>query len=378
MHDLHAHLTGSITGGSLFDMIYESRLYLSNKEKINSLTEPFDIRLSDRISQIGYSAREEFARLYTCRPNGKKRFEEVMQRFVLISYVLESDPMMRERTGEIVGRDIKKAGTTYVEWRIDPFSATKTQTAEEGSEKLLEFYDGLKRSPLDFRFTIGLAKHRYRNGSGTDHERVRFAAEQSRKLLDICDELPIVGLDAVNKEDVPIRDLKPFFSLSDSYNLGISPHVGECTSNSLEENLDTVLDALEMGASRMGHAIVAYMPLETYLGNSDAYGRVYDGGRIEKLSRKQGDVLAAIKESGAVIEVCPTSNMAAHLGLKDIKKHPIDRLLSENIPFVVCSDDCGVFGSPLKKEISLLARAKNLDVGKLEAAAEKYSFKNLG
>ena len=376
MYDLHAHLTGSITGESLFSMIYDSGLYKTAKDKINFLTEPIGMRLADAICKDADSAKSRFSKLYVCRPNGTQRFNEIMQRFVLISYVLESDKNMQKTAGEIVGKDMEEAGTNYVEWRIDPFSSTKNQTADEGAKKLREFNEGLKKSSLQFRFVIGLAKHRYKNSSGVDNKKINFAAEQTRMLLDSCEDLPIVGLDAVNKEDVAIHDLKPFFSLSESYNLGLSPHTGECTSDSLEENLETVTDALTLGADRLGHAIVSYMPFEGYLGKKDAHGKTYDKARITALIKRQETVLQAIKDSGVAIEVCPTSNIVAHLGLKSIKDHPIDRLLDMGIPFVLCTDDYGIFGSPLKKEINELCKAKNLDKRKLEAAAEKYSFKN--
>ncbi len=378
MYDLHAHLTGSITGEGLFSLIYNSGVFKTERERINSLTSPIGIRLGDAISENVVSAKRKFSKLYVCRPNGTQRFDEIMQRFVLISYILGLDKSMLKTVGEIVAKGMENAGTNYVEWRIDPFSSTKNQTAEEGAEKLREFHDGLKKSSLDFRFIIGLAKHRYKNGSGVDVKKIDFAAEQTRKLLDECDDLPIVGLDAVNKEDVAIRDLKPFFDLSKSYNLGLSPHVGECTSDSLEENMETVTDALALGANRLGHAIVSYMPLDVYIGKKDAHGRVYDKSRIEVLTRKQEKLLEEIKDSEVPIEVCPTSNIVAHLGLKSIKNHPIDRLLDIGIPFVLCTDDYGIFGSPLKNEISELCNAKGLDKNALETAAKKYSFKKFG
>lgn len=376
MYDLHAHLTGSITGENLFDIIYEEGLYKSSREKINLLTEPFGIRLADKIYEKGFDARQEFKMIYTCAPNGRKRFAEIMQRFLLINYILESDPLRKREIAEMVGKEMERLGVEYVEWRVDPFSATRDQTAEEGAEKLLEFYEGLKKSSIDSRFIIGLAKQRYSQDNKTNHEMIRYAAEQTSKILDLYEDLPIVGLDAVNKEATPIRDLKPFFSLADTYGLGLSPHVGEGTSNSLEENLDTIVDALDLGAKRLGHAIVSYMSLDDYLGEKDAYGNVYNSERIERLKAKQRYVLSLIKESGAVIEVCPTSNMVAHLGIQDISQHPIDRLVENRIPFIVCSDDYGIFGSPLRDEIYKLSKAKHLDPIELERNAERYSFKN--
>jgi adenosine deaminase len=65
--------------------------------------------------------------------------------------------------------------------------------------------------------------------------------------------------------------------------------------------------------------------------------------------------------AGIPIEICPTSN-ALTLHLPDISHHPtLTPWITHGYPFVVCTDDQGVFGITLSEEYALVARSYSLE-----------------
>ena len=67
-----------------------------------------------------------------------------------------------------------------------------------------------------------------------------------------------------------------------------------------------------------------------------------------------------VRATGAVIEVCPTSNRRI-AGLVDATHHPVHRFLAQDLPVVVASDDPGIFDTSLADEIEWVRNAAGLD-----------------
>ncbi|WP_216213895.1 amidohydrolase family protein [Amycolatopsis aidingensis] len=76
----------------------------------------------------------------------------------------------------------------------------------------------------------------------------------------------------------------------------------------------------------------------------------YEERRLAQLRRRQEYAIQRVHASGAVIEVCPTSNRRIG-GIADPAHHPVHRFLSAGLPFVVSSDDPGLFGTTLDAEL---------------------------
>jgi adenosine deaminase len=57
-----------------------------------------------------------------------------------------------------------------------------------------------------------------------------------------------------------------------------------------------------------------------------------------------------VAASGAVVEVCPTSNRRIG-NIDEPDHHPVHRLHANGVPFVVSSDDPGIFGTKLADEL---------------------------
>jgi hypothetical protein len=226
------------------------------------------------------------------------------------------------------------------------------------------------------------------------------------------------------EEGFPQKHQRAFFAELARFNaahperaLAVLYHVGESFEDkSLESAVRWVQEAAELGAHRLGHAIALGVDPEAYgahvrpesvgerrdqiaydLRHCDVLRRagvhvdvdalererallaekpesetlkiVYDHRRLHEVRARQRVAMAAIRETGAVIEVCPTSNLRIG-GLVDPKHHPVHRFYEEGLPFVVASDDPGIFGTRLRDEIDWVAGQLGLDAAGRSALAE--------
>ena len=204
--------------------------------------------------------------------------------------------------------------------------------------------------------------------------------------------------------------------------LAILYHVGESFEDkSLESVVRWVHESAELGAHRLGHAIALGVDPDAYgvhrrsetvserldqieyeLRHADAlesYGVridrdglqrertacaarpeadpleiVYDERRLAELSHRQDFAMDRVRESGSVVEVCPTSNLRIG-GIRDARHHPVHRFAERGVPFVVASDDPGIFGTTLREELDWVGRQLDLDgagVDSLAQAAWRY------
>lgn len=94
----------------------------------------------------------------------------------------------------------------------------------------------------------------------------------------------------------------------------------------------------------------------------------YDHERLEGLAGRQRVACERIKASGAVIEVCPTSNQRI-MGLRDPAHHQVHRFIETGLPFVVGADDPGIFDCTLADELTWVATHTGRAVDDLAAAA---------
>ncbi|MGI8888141.1 MAG: hypothetical protein ACR2GB_04090 [Nocardioidaceae bacterium] len=180
--------------------------------------------------------------------------------------------------------------------------------------------------------------------------------------------------------------------------LAILYHVGESfTDKSLESAVRWVQEAAEFGAHRLGHAIALGVDPAMYgphtrsesvaerrdqiaydlahadglratgvrieigalqdelcklwaLSDAATIHVAYDEDRLDQVRRRQDYAMAQVGATGAVVEVCPTSNRRI-VGITDPAHHPIHRFLKAGLPVVVASDDPGIFGITLAQEV---------------------------
>lgn len=355
MFDLHAHITGSLQAADIFDYIHKNKIYKQYPAEINSLASFAGFNLADEIVSNPELAREKFASAYV----SSKGFDDIMSRFVFINFLLKMYPEWLTDIARIVANNFKEQGVKHVEWRIDPFSANDG-TLDDGIKKLRTIYAGLSEVDIESKIVLSIAKNRYFVNST---QKIKKLTKVTKKLVKNLSDIPIVGLDLCNSDSVPISKFKWLVAACFDCDLGFVPHCGE--SDIIDEALLSIEDSIDLGAIRLGHAIAAYRNLNDYL-------IVYGNEKVQKLKDRQNDILHRIKECGTVIEVCPTSNLIAHLKYSDYSQHPVDRLIELDIPFVVCTDDIGIFNKTLKEEIDGLVNYKNVDRDKILKNSEIY------
>ena len=227
------------------------------------------------------------------------------------------------------------------------------------------------------------------------------------------------------EEGYPPKGKREFFEAVRDFNhrnperaLAILYHVGESFGDkSLESAVRWVHEAAEMGAHRLGHAIAlgispylygAHGRQETVeervdqlnydlryqegltqggvpvdaleisreleqlrnLPNDQIIAVEYDAKKLEEVSLRQRFAAECIRDLGSIIEVCPTSNRRIG-GIVEDRYHPIRQFVDFGLPFVVGSDDPGIFDTSLGKEIEIALAIAGLPAESYGEIAER-------
>ncbi|CAM3590511.1 adenosine deaminase [Nocardioides zeicaulis] len=143
---------------------------------------------------------------------------------------------------------------------------------------------------------------------------------------------------------VPRAQFQPHFEAARAAGLHSVPHAGETTGP------DTVWDSLRLlGAERIGH------------GTSSA---------------QDPALLAHLADTGVVLEVCPTSNLATR-AVDRIEEHPLRAFVDAGVSVTINSDDPPMFATTLNHDYEVAASLLGLDergVADLAKAAVTASF----
>ena len=200
--------------------------------------------------------------------------------------------------------------------------------------------------------------------------------------------------------------------------LAILYHVGEnFEDKSLESSIRWTQEAAELGAHRLAHAIALGVSPDVYgvherqetaserldqlnydlihatglrrfgvsvdeAGIKSEIQRIrplppdelvtiqYDSSRLAEVVRRQAFAADRIKVAGAVVEACPTSNL--RIGrITNPDHHPVHRFLEWRVPFVVGSDDPGIFDTTLADEIRWVVDAAKLGASAFDEIAAR-------
>jgi aminodeoxyfutalosine deaminase len=143
---------------------------------------------------------------------------------------------------------------------------------------------------------------------------------------------------------VPRPQFQPHFEAARAAGLHSVPHAGETTGP------ETVWHAIRLlGAERIGH------------GTSSA---------------QDPALLAHLAETGIVLEVCPSSNIATR-AVTRLEEHPIRAFRDAGVTITVNSDDPPMFNTTLNREYKIAADLLDLDeagVADLARSAVRASF----
>lgn len=127
--------------------------------------------------------------------------------------------------------------------------------------------------------------------------------------------------------------------------LRLTAHAGETAGP------ESVREALEIGAERIGHGIHS----------------IEDADLVRRLCQEQ-----------IPLEVCITSNVLTG-AVKSLAAHPVRRLFDAGVPITLNTDDPGLFGTTLQRELSIARDAfgfTEAELAQVEATALRARFKS--
>jgi adenosine deaminase len=154
----------------------------------------------------------------------------------------------------------------------------------------------------------------------------------------------IVGIDIAGPRPGGGRydytQIEPLVETAREAGLGVTIHVGEEGGEMGRSELGDVVERLR--PDRIGHGILAA---------SDA------------------ELMAAIRDAGIVLEICPTSNLLTKaLPDEDAVRETIRAFVEHDVPFTVATDGPEMMRTHLRDELELLLRIDALDEAGLREA----------
>jgi hypothetical protein len=366
------------------------------------------------------SALARFAALYQLGDDGGDRFARFQAKYNLLTAASafrrqpEQGPLRPAVFDELswlvdglVAR-WREQGLVQVELR---FMLPARLSQGQARQCLLHLLEGCRRhSDSAFRLDLILSLPRWRPGHHWPAiERVLREHRRGEHL---------VGVDFCHHEaPEDAARIRPFAEGLWAFNaehpqraLALLIHVGEqIATGGLEGHLLQVLDALELGAHRLGHALVAGLDLAVFAGQRRqetrerrlaqidrqlALGEAavlheerqqvaalpagatveldYGPLRLARCQDLQAQVLAALARRQTVVECCPTSNRLV-LGLRDAAAHPIHRFHTAGLALAIASDDAGIFGTSLPEEWAWSQAALGLSPEAVEAWQQRHA-----
>ena len=240
--------------------------------------------------------------------------KECFDYFSLVHQTIQSQATLEE-VATAVMESFASQGVTYLELRTSPKNLPDGTTPEEYLDRVIQL-----SSPqgMEVKWLISIDRARGLN----------YAQQIKSLALNNKNNPNLVGIDfSGHPAKGHFRDFIPILEQLRQEGLGLTVHCAETP-----ECHDTD-DILDFSPDRLGHAVW--------------------------LNKAQERI---VLEKAIPIEVCYTSNLIAAGTHHD--HHPVSHWFAQEHPFIICTDDQGLFDSPIHKEYQLVE--KHLDTS-LEA-----------
>lgn len=285
--DLHLHLDGSVPPETLFQLAKEQGVPVPGE------------------TLAGYL---EYIR--RCAQCGS--VNEYLKMFDLPVAVMQDGNSLTRVTRELICL-LYRQNLAYAEIRFAPQLHTRKGLSQAGAVEavLAGREQGLKECP---GFDVGILCCMMCIGPETANWKENAeTVEVTRAYLD----RGVVGLDLAGAEGiVPLKNFAPLFQRAAELGIPCTCHAGD------SQGPDTVRDAMDFGARRIGHG-----------------HHIYDDSEL---------VRRAIRE-GITIEVCPTSNIQC-MTQPSYGQHPAKKLLDMGLNVTINTDNMTFAGVDLEAE----------------------------
>lgn len=289
--------------------------------------------------------------------DGSLSIENVKQLAKIENVSLPSDEILREML--TVDPDCKDLGQYLTKFSF-PLSLLQTKaTIEQGMKTLcdelvsegciyaeirfapqLHLEKGLTQSEVVRSAIKGFASSSLKGGlilccmRGDNNEELNF---ETVEVAQVYLGKGVLALDlAGNEAAYATEDFGKLFDFAKDNNIPFTIHAGEADS------AKSVLCAIEMGASRIGHGVRSYESEET---------------------------MDLLQKSGIPLELCPTSNLQTAI-FKSLDEYPIKKFIEMGICVTVNSDNRSVSGTTSKKELALVCEYFGFGVNEEKAMLE--------
>jgi adenosine deaminase len=309
--ELHLHLDGSLNVNTLFEFAIEDNI-INKKETINEFKRKIEIN------------------------NNDKTLIDYLSKFKIPVNTLQNKERLY-RVGKEIIENLSQQGYLYAEIRFAP--EIHTAKGLKIDEVVNAVQKGLDYASKELNFNYGLILCCMRHASIDKAHNIinlgNYYKEQNNTK--------IVGVDLAGDEfNYPPELFKKCFLSS---KLPITIHAGEA------RGFDSVLNAVEMNATRIGHGVRA----------------------IE--SEKTIDI---VLEKEIVFELCPISNHQTNV-FENVNQYPIRELLDKGVLLTLNTDNQTVSNTNLDNEVKFIKTNFNVtdeEIFKMIKTSAKYSFAN--
>lgn len=417
--DLHTHLFGCISAADFREFVGDKdvdwSVYRANFRQAYG-DEPPIAKILERCRKGACGADSEFERLFVFGDDDAGNFDKFPAKYDMLIHGMDairysrgevSIPTLLDGVGSFIHKTMarqRSEGVAYIEQRMTLGSKYTRAQAQELVLGILRTYEEYEGLDVQARLAISLPR---------DNPWDAWEVAQSTALGPLGHLLTAIDFSYFEDGHPPkkqreiLAEVRDFNRRHPERALAILYHVGESFADkSLESAVRWVHEAAELGAHRLGHAIslgvdpqrfgkhtrtetvaeridqlqydlehrdglanfgveidVASTELELRelegLGVAERPVVEYDDGRLYEVKGRQRYAMDRVRALGAVIEVCPTSNRRVG-GIERAEHHPVREFLASDAPFVVATDDPGIFGTTLAEEMAWVAEHNDL------------------
>ena len=297
--ELHTHLGASVDPAVMWTLAHEQGIALPVKDYW------------------------EFVDLVTVDPRGVEGLPE-LDGIYKWTELIQSSPLAVERSVHgAIGGAYRTQNITTLELRFNPMKRNR------GGERDLDHIimaavRGLDRAGLEYpRVRAGLILMMDRTFDRAQNEVIIEKAIRYRGR-------GVVGVDIAGPRPsggrYPYADLAPLVEEARAADLGVTIHVGEEGGSDGIAEIGEVVESLR--PERIGHGILA---------------------------AQDEEVIRLVRESGVVLEICPTSNLLTRaLPDEDALRETVSAFVDRDVPFTIATDGPEMMRTHLRDELELL------------------------